>query len=181
MQPEFEAFQKIPRYFRDVSIQEKIDGTNAQVYISEDLSTVLAGSRTRWITPEDDNFGFAKWVEEHKEELKGLGPGRHFGEWYGKGIQRNYGLEDRRFMLFNTSRWNAETPPPECCQCATVLDEGLLNDFNIAYRIERLREYGSFHVPGFMRPEGVVIYHKASGHLYKVTLEKDDEYKGKTQ
>ena len=46
---QFEAFAKIPRFFRDVTISEKIDGTNAQVFVSED-GTVMAGSRSRWIT-----------------------------------------------------------------------------------------------------------------------------------
>ena len=55
---QFEAFAKIPRFFRDVTISEKIDGTNAQVFVAED-GAVMAGSRSRWITPEADNFGFS--------------------------------------------------------------------------------------------------------------------------
>ena len=59
---EFRAFHKIPRLFRDVIITEKIDGTNACVVVTPD-GTVLAQSRSRFITPEDDNFGFAAWVQ----------------------------------------------------------------------------------------------------------------------
>jgi ATP-dependent RNA circularization protein (DNA/RNA ligase family) len=56
--PVFEDFPKIARLSRECCITEKIDGTNAQVVITED-GQVLAGSRTRFITPEDDNYGFA--------------------------------------------------------------------------------------------------------------------------
>ena len=77
--PEFTAFPKMPRLSRDIIITEKLDGTNAQVFVGED-GTVLAGSRTRWITPQDDNYGFARWVEDHRDELLTLGPGHHFGE-----------------------------------------------------------------------------------------------------
>jgi hypothetical protein len=87
---EFTEFPKMARLTREVIVTEKIDGTNAQIFIGED-GTIMAGSRTRWITPQDDNFGFAGWVDAHRDELLTLGPGRHFGEWWGAGIQRRYG------------------------------------------------------------------------------------------
>lgn len=83
---EFREFPKMPRLSRDMVITEKLDGTNAQVYVGKD-GTILAGSRTRWITPQDDNYGFAKWVEDHREELLTLGPGPHFGNGGGAGHQ----------------------------------------------------------------------------------------------
>ncbi len=100
----FEPFPKIGRLTRECVITEKLDGTNAQVIITED-GRIAAGSRTRLITPAGDNMGFARWVQEHAEELiTGLGPGRHFGEWWGQKIQRAYGLTEKRFSLFNTTR-----------------------------------------------------------------------------
>lgn len=51
--PQFEAFPKIPRLSRYCVITEKIDGTNAQIYIG-DNGEFAAGSRTRWITPEQE-------------------------------------------------------------------------------------------------------------------------------
>lgn len=54
---EEEVLNTICEWF-DFDLTEKIDGTNAQVYIADD-GRVVAGSRTRWISPEDDNFGFA--------------------------------------------------------------------------------------------------------------------------
>lgn len=51
---DFVKFPSIARYSRDCVITEKIDGTNAQICITED-GQFLTGSRTRWITPENDN------------------------------------------------------------------------------------------------------------------------------
>ena len=56
----FKAFPKIPRWYNEeVIITEKIDGTNACVAISEDLSVVSAQSRTRLLSIDKDNYGFA--------------------------------------------------------------------------------------------------------------------------
>jgi hypothetical protein len=118
---EFVPFPKMARLSREIIITEKLDGTNAQVFIGED-GLIRAGSRTRWITPEDDNYGFARWVHNHADELRGLGPGRHFGEWWGQGIQRNYSLTEKRFSLFNVSRWGEERPA--CCHVVPVLYRG---------------------------------------------------------
>src|SRR5271170_4782953 len=102
----FVEFPKIARYSREVVCSEKIDGSNGQIYINDTMTEVFAGSRSQWITPEQDNFGFARWVAENKEELLKLGPGSHFGEWWGAGIQRRYDLKEKRFSLFNTHRWS---------------------------------------------------------------------------
>lgn len=175
---EFESFGKIARLTRQVVITEKIDGTNAQVYVGED-GTVKAGSRTRWVTPEDDNFGFAAWVKEHEDELRALGPGRHFGEWWGRGIQCNYGLAERRFSLFNVNRWTAETPPPACCSVVPVLWDGLFDTGAINDVLAHLESHGSDAAPGFMEPEGIMIYHTAARIYFKKTLDKDAEPKSK--
>src|ERR1039458_2185736 len=84
----FAPMPKIARYSRLCTISEKIDGTNASIFI-DDLGTEFrTASRTKWFTPENDNCGFSRWAHEHKEELMRLGPGHHFGEWWGLGIQR---------------------------------------------------------------------------------------------
>src|SRR5690606_23517611 len=79
-----------------------------------DLGGIYAGSRNRWLTPDKDNFGFARWVAERAEALiPVLGPGLHYGEWWGKGIQRGYGVENKRFSLFNTARWADQHQRPD--------------------------------------------------------------------
>ena len=173
---QFREFGKIARLYRDIVITEKIDGTNAQVYISPDREDIVAGSRTRWITPENDNFGFASWVLYHKKELLTLGPGHHYGEWWGCGIQRGYGQWQRQFNLFNTSRWG--TTRPACCGVVPVLYEGAFSDREIQQTLAVLMDGGSKIMPGYMNPEGIVIYHTASNQYYKVTLENDELPKG---
>jgi hypothetical protein len=173
---EFEEFPKISRLSRPIIVTEKLDGTNAQIYIQED-GTILIGSRNRYITPEDDNYGFAKWVERNKAELMRLGPGTHYGEWWGNGIQRNYGLKEKRFSLFNVHRWGKEEDRPSCCGVVPTLYEGIFDTKIIEELIIELRNNGSKAAPGFMNPEGVVIYHKAANKLFKKTIEKDEEPK----
>jgi hypothetical protein len=173
---DFVSFPKMPRLSREIIVTEKIDGTNAQVFVSDDGLEIRAGSRTRWITPDDDNFGFARWVEQNREELLTLGPGRHFGEWWGGGIQRGYGLKEKRFSLFNVSRW--ESGRPACCHVVPTLYRGIFNEDAIEKCLDDLRFFGSVAAPDFMRPEGVVVFHVAGGFGFKKTIEKDDQPKG---
>jgi len=203
-QPEFQRFPKIPRFYRDIIITEKIDGTNAQVIVMED-GRVFAGSRNRWLmSGQSDNYGFRAWVEEHADELRELGPGRHFGEWWGRGINRGYGLDHRRFSLFNVSRWrnhiNERFDPyfknvenrqraPGCCHVVPILYVGPWEDDDailqwgedncfVRRTLFDLKLNGSRAVLDFMQPEGIVIYHTAGHCLFKVTFE-GDQPKGK--
>jgi hypothetical protein len=171
----FVPFPKIARFNREVVVTEKIDGTNAQVHVTE-AGDVLAGSRNRWLLPGTaDNFGFAAWVAEHRAELLALGPGSHYGEWWGSGIQRRYGLTERRFSLFNVSRWGEVRPP--CCHVVPTLWRGPMVDLDTPRLLATLAGCGSAAAPGFMNPEGLVVFHVASNTLYKRTIEADDEAK----
>lgn len=190
----FEPMPKVPRLFRKIIITEKIDGTNASVHITDD-GHIKAASRTRWITPQDDNHGFARWVTENKQELLKLGPGHHFGEWWGKGINRGYGLDEKRFSLFNVSRWdraifeeNEEmlsthhnppprkeyVAPPPCCGVVPVLYRGPFVASAIDGAITDLLKYGSYAQPGYRMPEGIMVYHTAAGQLFKRTILNDE-------
>ena len=179
---EFESFAKISRLSRDIVITEKIDGTNAQVYIGED-EEFLIGSRNRWITPESDNAGFARWATENKEELLELGVGRHFGEWWGQGIQRRYNLKEKRFSLFNTHRWGDDgvDKRPACCHVVPVLYSGAFDTAKIEEVLADLAEHGSYASEGFMNPEGIVIFHTAGNLLFKKTIKNDGVPKGMIQ
>jgi hypothetical protein len=199
MTMEFQGFGKIARLDREIVVTEKIDGTNAQVYITYDdphagdscVARVLtevgplaiyAGSRNRWVTQLDDNYGFAEWVAENALQLAQLGPGRHFGEWWGKGINRGYGVDGKYFSLFNTRRWapdylsivgTSADLVPTCCKVVPVLYQGKFSQESIERELDRLRSGGSVAAPGFMNPEGVVIYHTASNTLFKKTIGND--------
>lgn len=180
----FVEWPKIARFSREIIVTEKIDGTNAQIYIPEagdaDAGEIYAGSRTKWITPQDDNAGFAGWVERNKEELLQLGPGNHFGEWWGKGIQRGYGVPDKRFSLFNVHRWadDGKDKRPACCSVVPTLYRGEFSEAAIYIALDRLKVNGSLAAPCFMKPEGIVIYHVAANMSFKKTLEKDEQPKG---
>jgi len=174
--PEFKEFAKIARLNRECFITEKIDGTNACVYVGDD-GLLLAGSRSRWITSADDNFGFGRWVIEHQDELReGLGHGTHHGEWWGQGVQRKYGQDRKRFSLFNVGKWADSRP--ECCDVVPTLYRGLFTTSAVEMCMDRLRSEGSVAAPGFNKPEGVVVFHVAANLYFKATLDKDNEWKG---
>jgi hypothetical protein len=136
------------------------------------LYEIGAGSRTRLITPgkTTDNFGFAAWVYANARELVKLGPGRHFGEWYGKGIQRGYGLDEKRFALFHT---HGVQELPACVSVVPRLYEGEFNTLVVSDYMHILQTYGSRAVPGYMNPEGIVVYHTAAKVAFKKTFDGD--------
>jgi len=171
----FEPWPKIPRAKGNkIIITEKIDGTNAQVIIT-DSGEIGCASRNRLISVDDDNYGFAAWVQENKEELLKLGPGRHFGEWWGKDIQRGYGLEERRFSLFNTLRWHPGNPNlPACCHVIPILFQGNNGYEMVDHVMLSLSMEGSKASPGFMEPEGVVLFSLQSNSMTKYTFETPD-------
>jgi hypothetical protein len=179
MSIEFEAWPKIARLNRGMIITEKIDGTNAAVIITED-GEVGAQSRTRLITPEQDNYGFAGWVERNREALAlNLGPGRHFGEWWGAGVQRRYGMQEKRFSLFNTHRWyDHDLSMVPQLGVVPLLYRGAFSQDAIEAVLDSLREDGSVAAPGFRDPEGIVIFLPAARQMYKVTLKGDGVPKG---
>ncbi len=201
---EFERFGSLTRFSQGWTITEKLDGTNAQIGIVHTpnahvgdneyggivavqapdglVYTLHAGSRNRWLSLERDNMSFARWVNENAEELVKLGPGRHYGEWYGSGIQRNYGLKngDKRFALFNALRWSDPEVRPDCCE---VVHAFALNEYldcpNMAAMgvMSMMKDRGSFQVPGFMNPEGIVMFHRKSGVAFKKTFDYDEKGK----
>ena len=195
---DFVEFKKIPRLSRECVVTEKIDGTNGVICITEE-GEFLIGSRTRWIDVHTDNHGFANWATEHKDELMKLGIGTHYGEWWGSGIQRGYGLQkgEKRFSMFNVERWCLSTEEPRllgvnkqtkeerwqeklppCCGLVPVLWKGLFDTHEIERTLEELKSNGSQASPGFTNPEGIVIFHKAGNLMFKKTIEKDGEPKG---
>ena len=195
----FVEFPKISRFSREVIVTEKIDGTNAQIYIPEagdpDAGQIYAGSRTKWITPEDDNHGFARWVESTEGggvPVSAPLQAADGGEWWGSGIQRGYGLKEKRFSLFNVHRWGDPATRPACCHVVPTLWRGNFDELGaectspsdpaqftrLELSLEELRTLGSRAAPGFMKPEGVVIFHTAGSQLFKKTIEKDDQPKG---
>lgn len=171
----FAEWPKLARWDREVIVTEKLDGTNAQVYVDDAGDRAYAGSRNKWISIEDDNAGFARWVADNHDLLLKLGPGHHYGEWWGAGIQRKYGLAQKHFSLFNVTRWADERPA--CCDVVPVLWRGMCTDMDPWKLLADLKAAGSAAAPGFMDPEGIVIFHVASGLCHKMTLDHNDRHK----
>lgn len=192
---EFKEWPKTPRLLRNITITEKIDGTNAAIGIvpvdhddDEDPNIidyvrlngqrygVYAQSRSRLITPgkSTDNYGFAGWVQANSGELvELLGEGLHYGEWWGSGIQRKYGMAEKWFSLFNTSRYT-ELETTLNLTTVPVLYEGPNDTAEVEMALHKLHVGGSVAAPGFMNPEGICVYQAASRQISKVTLDKND-------
>lgn len=153
----------------------------------EDKLYVFAASRNRWlqIGKQTDNNAFATWVKENALELIKLGEGRHFGEYYGKGINRGYGLDHKRFALFNVSKWSNQNEPliewqsycPKCCEVVPTLYVGDFDTNVINAKITELKTLGSRAVPGYFNAEGICIFHTAAGQYFKKTIENDEKPK----
>lgn len=196
----FKPWPKTPRLFRDTVITEKIDGTNAAVCIvptddgvdwlpSEAIIVphrehgdvlVYAQSRKRIITPGNstDNAGFAGWVWDNAESLvTDLGPGHHHGEWWGPGIQRGYDVHCKRFSLFNVARYDGLDFVTPWLLTVPVLHEGIFDTGQVRDALYDLAVNGSKAAPGFMRPEGVVVYHSASSQIFKALIDSDQSAK----
>lgn len=213
---EFTPWPKTKRLFRDIVVTEKLDGSNAAIHLTPvadweaDLIRTVPGdnslhvvevdgvqwavsaqSRTRIISPgkTTDNYGFAGWVYDNAAELVGiLGEGVHFGEWWGQGIQRRYGMDHKRFSLFNTARWY-ETGEDGLDSMSTraelsslvgqiravpVLYMGTFREESIRAVLNDLKANGSAAAPGFMSPEGICVYHTQTRNVFKVTLDNQD-------
>lgn len=176
---DFKPWPKIARLNRGMVVTEKIDGTNACVYVSDDKKVVGAQSRTRIITPDADNYGFARWVYDNAGALADdLGPGYHYGEWWGKGVQRGYGIDHKRFSLFNTSRWSGAEFQVGNLGVVPVLTAETFDAARVNSVVGLLRNGGSWAAPGYMNPEGVVVFLPANQTMFKVLAENDDRPKG---
>ena len=95
--PSIELFHNLRRTLAAVEVSPqltyrakvKLDGTNAAVQVSPS-GQVVAQSRSRVITPNQDNMGFARWLEGCKDRFAAYAQAEHmtvFGEWCGRGIQ----------------------------------------------------------------------------------------------
>lgn len=165
---DFPKFPSIERFDNlRCFITEKIDGTNGLIEVS--CQGVKFGSRNKWLSNGDDNFGFYAYFSQYVDDMVAWyhrnAPGynwepvRIYGEWFGKGIQRGYDLKERKFMPFSYGLaediegvFAPNIVLPEFLYQGKFSREVLNNCMN------SLKEEGSQVVPGYMKPEGVVVY-----------------------
>jgi hypothetical protein len=183
--PDFAKWPSIQRLSSETCwITEKIDGTNGIIFVPDEPDKpILAGSRERWLSNEDgtppekgkDNYTFGAWVYERRDSLRRLGPGYHYGEFYGAGIQRRYGLTTKRFASFEYWRDDIQIPDVDVVPVLYTGEptEGILFD-----TLQYLKAMGSILVPGFMKPEGIVITFKnMKSAKFKKLCENDKIHK----
>lgn len=203
---EFKAFPKIPRVDKlNITITRKYDGTNAQILIgyescgcwamnevdcegpicvndNTDLDLgIKAGSRNRWLEPENDNYGFCKWVYDNSQELIAfLGPGRHYGEWCGPGINSGEGFTEKTLVLFDQYRYDRTKLPKNVIIAASI---SLINLNNLIQgRLDILKTIleSTDQLKGNQAGiEGVVI--NVAGSLFKHVYREEDIPKPKNK
>jgi hypothetical protein len=59
-----------------------------------------------------------------------------------------------------------------------ILYRGPFSTQQVDQLLAGLEHDGSSAAPGFMKPEGVVVYHVAGNLMFKKTLDKNDGHKG---
>lgn len=194
----FEKWPSIPRWANDtVTITEKLDGTNAAVIILPyspdhelmiqdgyakcmayddetrvEMFTFAVQSRKRFIKPgkDTDNAGFAAWAWEWSGVLiETLGYGKHYGEWWGRGIQRGYDRPGKKFSLFSPWRYDTvDLSKVEDLDLVPTLYKGGAEGYlALDLIIATLEKEGSKAAPGFMRPEGAILQSALTGAKYK--------------
>lgn len=192
----YPVFDKIPNRLGLITITEKMNGMTGLISITETATQepagenigettrangitykIKAGSSKRWLesAKQRDNYGFAAWVESNKKTLiDDLGVGNHYGVWWGGGIRNGYGLaqDDKRFSLYNTARWNDVTFTTAQLEVVATLFTDVFNeDRNIDIALITLGCYGSYAVPGYMSPAGIIVYEQESGRMSQVLID----------
>jgi len=192
----FVPWPKTPRWSNEtITVTEKIDGTNAQINITYcgkgvnwngeveplavrtlengDQQILQAGSRNRWLSVQDDNFGFAKWCVENQTGLfNTFQHGRIYGEWWGQGIQRGYDCSRKFFSMFDTRFPIERCSSVEGLTAVPVLYTGKYSDEAIKDLANDLIKNGSKASPGFMKVEGLCICMHSTDRVYKVIIDK---------
>lgn len=195
----FEAWPKtkhVDKVLGSVIVTEKIDGTNACL-VFDDNGEMFAQSRNRIITPGTDNQGFARWAYHNQEELFHiLGPGRHFGEWWGRSIGRKYNMEHNVFSVFNVGRFYKAEPGDPLNSMSTraatssIFDQvsavphiytGEYNSAEMQAAINDLRLTGSkasaVYGIDYKDPEGVCFYFREFDKVAKLVFANPGKHK----
>lgn len=104
--PSIEAFKSVVHNSKTRGVvtyrgKVKLHGTNAG--ITFDNGDVVAQSRSRIISPESDNMGFAAWAANSSLSPRIASAHTVFGEWCGPGVQRGVAISQigrRVFAVF---------------------------------------------------------------------------------
>jgi RNA ligase len=92
----------------------KLHGTNAGYVVNVAENNVVAMKRTGYITPKNDNFGYARWVAKNEKAILNSAFASRdekiaflivWGEWCGGNVQKRVALEklDKMFCPFQVN------------------------------------------------------------------------------
>ena len=182
-------------------ISEKVDGTNGLIEINEVFPVgepkeiqIRFGSRNRYITFNNDNADFANFFRHYEARFKDVAadiilkelevsgetltecqeqyPLRIYGEWFGSGIQRGYGLKDKFFMPFSTfyAEKLIEYQVPNIVK-PNIMYTGKFNKLTADMCMNTLAIHGSGIIKDYKRPEGIVIHFPKYNFRLKQTFE----------
>jgi hypothetical protein len=134
----------------------KVHGTNAAVVYDASTGELWAQSRNNVITLENDNAGFAAWVDNNKEvwvkEISDFIQNTTlqvrvvvYGEWFGKGIQSGVAvtqIEEKHFMIFDIRLITQPDTPaeikswagPKAIQAFQPKIDNVFNAYNIGFQ-----------------------------------------------
>lgn len=153
--PSIESFANVykgQQRFEDRAVVQygakiKLHGTNAAVVVTSggaEYPEVYAQSRSRVITPEDDNAGFAKWVETTAPvwqncTAEGAPDIIFYGEWAGKGVQKGDAvtqLNDKYFFVFAIQIDDEMiTAPVDIEDCIPDLDNVIVLPWDMVFEV----------------------------------------------
>ena len=172
---DFHAFPEVEHICKThMRITQKVHGSNCQIYIYEEDGTkkLKVGTKNRWLSLDDDNYGVCKFVHDNAEFFLQFSLGHHYGEWAGKGINSGEGMKERMLFLFsNPARYEGITFHPNVTFVPEMYN-GVLDQSQIEYWMTFLKANGSFIVPGFMNVEGIIA--EINGKRYKKVFKKEE-------
>lgn len=137
----------------------KLHGSNCSIVRLPD-GTYYAQSRTRVITPEDDNYGFASWAltevsqdvwDDLFQQMFGDAMSEKtcilYGEWCGHGIQKGVGICQlpKMFVIFAARAVEENVDVEDSSQWIQVTDMMKLNDCS-EYRIYNIYHFKTFQI-----------------------------------
>ncbi|KKK96424.1 hypothetical protein LCGC14_2662910, partial [marine sediment metagenome] len=110
-------------------------------------------------------FNTGRWVDTHLIPIGASGFSNEYSEQYLHELKKQSHNDKLEYC-------------PKGCYVVPILYEGLFSEERIGNTLMTLKEYGSKVSLGFMKPEGIVIYHKQGNMYFKKTIENDEQGKG---
>ena len=120
------------------------------------------------ITGQDGSY-LAEYLLSKGHEVRKLGSGYHYGEWWGHKIQRGYGLKHRVFSLFQTRCKEL----PQCVNTVPCLGQTNFSDLKNTIQnlwLEKMSWCAKEQGVDYESCEGFIVLSALTGIRYKVVF-----------